>query len=341
MYSVSNLSNSSSLLQNVYTKPANSGSFKEYSEALAENIYAPTAGSRYSAQFGNIIPENFYDVLADQAPSIPSKDDFKDMYVRASANRLRTSTSDEALLISGQKSYMDLCYTYSSKKDRAIRSQNCICVPIGAGGFPQFMENIRQDLAEGLTLTDALQNRIDEYKEKNNTQGIANSNADLFYIDPESGEVAAVYQKARVTGTNDHDTHFTDEDAALELADDLATFLRYAAFGSDEDDQEKVEQLMSFLSRKQAYANYDRFIFDEDEDISVDNAGMARQIIAALTAAGVLKDEEEDEEEEAVDGLMEAIRVHQEELRENKIDIEESEKAIAEIREMLDSRVMR
>ena len=263
------------------------------------------------------------------------------MYVRASANKLRTSASDEALLRSGQISYLDFSYSHSSKKDRAAQARNCILVPIGAGEFPQFMEKVRQDLAEGLTLTDSLQNRIDEYKEKNNTQGIANSNADLFYIDTESGDVVAVYQKARVTDTNDHDAHFTDEDAGLELADDLATFLRYAAFGSEDDDPEKVEQLMSFLSRKQAYANYDRFIFDEDEDISVDNAGMARQIMAALTAAGVLKDEEEDEEEEAVDGLMEAIRVHQEELRENKIDIEESEKAIAEIREMLDSRVMR
>lgn len=56
-----------------------------------------------------------------------------------------------------------------------------------------------------------------------------------------------------------------------------------------------------------------------------------------LIAAGVLKGEDEEEEqEEAVDELMEAIRIHQEELRENKINAEGSEKTITEIQEIIE-----
>ncbi len=62
-----------------------------------------------------------------------------------------------------------------------------------------------------------------------------------------------------------------------------------------------------------------------------------------MIAAGVLKGDDEDdkdEKEEAVDGLMEAIRIHQEELRENKIDAEGSEKTIAEIQEIKDKKLI-
>lgn len=58
-----------------------------------------------------------------------------------------------------------------------------------------------------------------------------------------------------------------------------------------------------------------------------------------MIAAGVLKEDNEGEEKEnekAVDGLMEVIRIHQEELRESKIDLEESKKTIAEIQEIID-----
>ena len=57
-----------------------------------------------------------------------------------------------------------------------------------------------------------------------------------------------------------------------------------------------------------------------------------------MIAARVLKsdDEEEEEKEEAVDGLIESIRIHQEELRKSKTDMEGSEKIISEIQEIID-----
>lgn len=160
----------------------------------------------------------------------------------------------------------------------------------------------------------------------------------MFYVDPKNGDVVTVWPKSRVTLTADYNAFFTDEDAGLELADDLATFLRYAAFGQEDDDPERVEQLMFYLKSKQAYANYDRYIFDLDGNESVDNTAMANQILARLIAAGLLKgDDDEEEEGEAVDGLIEAIRIHQEELRENKIDTEASERIIDEIQEIMNS----
>ena len=61
-----------------------------------------------------------------------------------------------------------------------------------------------------------------------------------------------------------------------------------------------------------------------------------------MIAARVLKSDDEEEEEkeeekeEAVDGLIESIRSHQEELRKNKTDMEGSEKIISEIQEIID-----
>lgn len=63
---------------------------------------------------------------------------------------------------------------------------------------------------------------------------------------------------------------------------------------------------------------------------------MANLIIANLTAAGVLKGE--DEEEEVIDTLMEAVKIHQEALREEMIDREKSELIIAELQEILYSK---
>lgn len=339
MYTATNVMDSSSRIQNPYAPSVAASSIsKRFSDSIAEAIYAPLAGSQSESQYG-VTPENFYDAIADLAVSPRAENKFLDMYVSSSANLYRLSESDKALIRSDPERFtMDVSYRHGRKQIRAEKKVDGILVPIGAGEFPQFMEEIRQDLANGLSLTDALQNRIDAYKKTYHMEGISNDNADLFYIDPKNGDVVTVCQKGRVTLMKDYNTNFTDEAAGLELADDLATFLRYAAFGQEEDDPERVEQLMSYLKSKQAYANYDRYIFDLDGNERVDNTKMANQILARLIAAGVLKgDDEEEEAGEAIDGLIEAIRVHQEELRENKIDAEGSARVIAEMREIMDS----
>lgn len=338
MYTATNLINSPSRIQNPYAPSVAASSIsKRFSDSVAEAIYTPLAGSQSESQYG-VTPENFYDTLADLAVSPRAENKFLDMYVSSSAHLCCFSDSDRALLRSNpEEVILDVSYRHSLKKSQVEKKVDGILVPIGAGEFPRFMEEIRQDLANGLSLTDALQNRIDAYKKTYHMEGISNDNADLFYIDPKNGDVVTVWQKGRVTYTKDYNTNFTDEDAGLELADDLATFLRYAAFGQEEDDPERVEQLMSYLQSKQAYANYDRYIFDLDGNESVDNTAMANQILARLIAAGVLKGDDDEEEGEAIDGLIEAIRIHQEELRENKIDAEASERIIAEIQEIMDS----
>lgn len=339
MYTATNVINSPSRIQNPYASSVAASSIsKSFSDNIAEKIYTPTAVSQSESQNG-VTPENFYDTLADLAVSPRVENKFLDMYVSSSAHLCCYSYSERALIRSDPERFtMDVSYRNGLKKIRAEKKVDGILVPIGAGEFPRFMEEIRLDLANGLSLTDALQNRIDAYKKTYHMEGISNDNADLFYIDPKNGDVVTVCQKGRVTLTADYNTEFTDEAAGLELADDLATFLRYAAFGQQEDDPERVEQLMSYLQSKQAYANYDRYIFDLDGNESVDNTAMANQILAMLIAAGVLKgDDDEEEEGEAIDGLIEAIRIHQEELRENKIDTEASERIIAEIQEIMDS----
>lgn len=212
----------------------------------------------------------------------------------------------------------------------AAKNEGCILVPIGSGGLPQFMDEIMQGLSEGMSLIDAINNKIEELKNNN----ISFDGKDFFFINPANGEVVGCDAKGR--GFFEYDERFADYDAALELADDLATFFRYVAFPQESDDPEKVSSLISYIKDKQAFANYDRYICDYDLSEWIDNDAMANLIIANLTAAGVLKGEDdEEEEEEAVDALMEAVKEHQETLREEMIDREKSELAMEEMKEIL------
>ncbi len=164
-------------------------------------------------------------------------------------------------------------------------------------------------------------------------EGHTNSFADWFAIKTSTGEVISANPISRTCHGDSLDKETSDIEAVMELADDLATFLRYAVFSQETDDYKRVDELLSFIKNKQAYANYDRFIAN-DSDVTADNT-----IIENLIAAKVLKNDDEDEEEEeeeATDGLIESIRIHQEELRGNKIDMEGSEKIISEIQEIID-----
>lgn len=209
----------------------------------------------------------------------------------------------------------------------------CIIVPLGAGELPEFIDYVLDSLKNGISFEQTLQNHLDK-QPLINGELLAQRNNDWFLVNPSNGDVMCALKGGRVqTGSVAMD-EVIDREAVYELADDLNTFLRYAAFPQDNDDSEKVKDLISYIKNKQAYANFDRFLADGKK-------GITDAILETLIAAGVLKgdDEEEEQEGEAVDELMEAIRIHQEELRENKIDAEGSERAIAEIREIIGSEI--
>lgn len=176
MYTATNVMNSSSRIQNPYASSvAVSSISKSFSDSIAEAVYAPLAGSQSESQ-NSVTPDNFYDVLADLTVLPREENKFVDMYVRSSANLCRLSDSDRALLRSDPEKFrMDVSYRHSLKKSQAEQKRDCICVPIGAGEFPQFMKEIRQNLANGLSLTDALKNRADAYHENYHTEGISNA----------------------------------------------------------------------------------------------------------------------------------------------------------------------
>ena len=337
MYNVSAVS-----LQSIY---APSATTKKASNAAIDVVFAPSAAEKYAeADSSAVTAENLYDILAERAKTSADKlaeYDFSDMYVKSSAHQYQLTESQRNMIRqNGHELHVNKVSQLLVTGHEVAKAAGCICVPIGAGELPQFMDDIMQALSDGVSLTEALQNKVEDFKKAQNTPGISNSKADLLYINPANGEVVHVWGKKRVLGNNDFDGRFTDDDAALELADDIATFLRYVAFPQEDDDPEEVASLISYIKDKQAYANYDRYIFDNDLDESVDNDAMANLIIANLTAAGVLKGEDDEkEDEEAIDALMEAIKEHQETLREDMIDREKSELVIEEIKEILYSRV--
>ena len=346
MYNVSSVS-----LQNIYAPSAAAkASSKKDDSAAIDTVFAPSATEKNAeADNSTVTADNLYDILAERAKTSAGKlaeYDFSDMYVRSTAHQFQLTESQRNAIRQAERSgveyggfytYTDIRMQLSTREEKATIEAGCITVPIGAGELPQLMDDIMQGLSDGLSLVEILQNKQEEYKMKYHTPGYSSSNADLLSVNPANGDIVAVTSRGRVF--DKYDERFTDEDAALELADDFATFLRYVAFAQEDDDPERVASLISYVKDKQAYANYDRYIFDLDMDESVDNNAMANLIIANLTAAGVLKSEDdEEEEEEAIDALMEAVKEHQETLREDMIDREKSELAIEEINEILAER---
>ena len=315
-------------------------------------IYAPPGNTTHnrnmetnqsSASFQSEI--NFFEKNSNTVISHSAKDDFysdpgtkaavseeyimrqkkklADMYVTSAAHKYFYDNKFKNVSESGLSSMI--------RKSLGIAiKENCMPVPIEAGELPQFMDTVQSALKNGSSLADILKQKYDEHISKYGAEGHLNSFADWFAIDPSTGEVMGAIPISRTYHGDSYDEQLSDIEAVMELSDDLASFLKYALSSENSEDSEKVGELFFFIKNKQAYANYDRFLAEGEE-------AAADAVLQRLIDAGVLKEDDE-EEEEAVDGLMEAIRVHQEELRENKINIEESEKAIAEIREMIDSR---
>lgn len=300
------------------------GAKGDFGRIYAENIsglYTPLA-----EEIGNSVnPDNFYGeiekmAVASAEKAAEEKEKFADMYVTSAAHRYfsenRTSSSLELLNLRAEIAGI-------------AHKENCMLIPIEAGELPQFMEEVQVSLEQGKSLADIFKQKYDEHISKYGKEGHTNSFADWFAINTSTGEVMSADPVSRTYSGDSFGEELADVEAVMELADDLKTFLKYAAFSEDMKNSEKVHELISFIKNKQAYANYDRFL---GGDSGKDAAG---GILEALISAGVLKYDEESEKKEAVDGLMEAIRVHEEELREKRIDSEESKRAVREIWEIV------
>ena len=128
-------------------------------------------------------------------------------------------------------------------------------VPV-TGDLKELMESIEKALADGETLQNALQNRIDKYVKEGKVYGSCQT--DLLLIDPDTGEVIDSLPKSRcIVFKNLQDL---DRSTVKSQADDLATFLRYTAFKKETDDPEKVEALIAELKAKQSDYDTSRFL---------------------------------------------------------------------------------
>ena len=302
------------------------------SEADFKNIYTQSAvgtvSESSSKSTNRLENEAFYSELAAKAVSskeyiAEQKERFSDMYLTSVAHEYFSANKSKIISDTSDFGLGNVLVELV----RTANKEGCIAVPMEAGELPQFMDTIQNSLSNGMSLEDILKQKVGDYIQKHGTASVyGNDYADILCINPSTGEVMAAMPISRTYSGDSLDEQMSDVEAVMELADDLTTFLRYALISQDEDDSEKIDELFSFLKNKQAYADYNRFFADSD-------SGAADEIIERLIAAGVL---DSDDEEEAIDGLMEAIRIHQEELKDNKIDLEESKKAISEIKEIID-----
>ena len=184
--------------------------------------------------------EGFSAAIAEQ---FETDFDFSDMYVRTYQHSLEDEKKD----------------FYATSRPWA--NQKYMQVPV-AGDLTELMDSIEKGIADGKSLRDILQNRIDRYAEECGEEGVVavgSDTADLILIDPDTGKVIDSHPKGRciVFSKKIQDMDYA---TAKSEADDLATFLRYAVFKKETDDPEKVSALISELKEKQSDYDTTRFL---------------------------------------------------------------------------------
>lgn len=206
-----------------------------------ERLYSGKSSSVPYKNDGDFAP-----LISESQKSLESSEknfDFSDMYVRTYQHSLAETAKDH----------------YATM--RPWMNTNYLQVPV-AGDLDELMESIEKGIADGKSLKDILQDRIDRYAKECGEEGVVavgSDTADIILIDPDTGKVIDSHPKGRciVFSKKIQDM---DYDTAKAQADDLATFLRYAVFKKETDDSEKVSALISELKEKQSDYDTSRFL---------------------------------------------------------------------------------
>ena len=168
MYNVSAVS-----LQNIYVPSAAAKvSSKKDDSAAIDTAYAPSAAEKYEQTSGSgVTADNLYDILAERAKTSAeqlAEYDFSDMYVKSAAHQFQlTESQRNAIRRNGFETFHSITMLVKRESLDAAKDEGCILVPIGPGELPQFMDEIMQALSDWMSLTDALNNKIEELKDNN------------------------------------------------------------------------------------------------------------------------------------------------------------------------------
>lgn len=124
-------------------------------------------------------------------------------------------------------------------------------VPLSEGGLPEFIDTLRASLDEGASLQSVLEKQILRYSKMDG--GVlcppCAQDHDMFYIDPFTGDVGYAIAKSRVMYPFE-EQQMLDRLTSYQLADDIATVLRYSYFRRETDDGINIERLMYGISER-------------------------------------------------------------------------------------------
>lgn len=184
--------------------------------------------------------ETFLSLISKSQQSTETDYDFSDMYVRTYQHSAEDAVKD------------------ISAVSKPWKNTDYMQVP-ATGDLTELMDSIEEGIADGKSLRDILQDRIDRYAKECGEAGavaVGSVDADLILVDPETGKVIDSMPKGRVIILSDEMDYYT----VKSQADDLATFLRYTVFKKETDDPEKVSALISELKEKQSDYDTSRFL---------------------------------------------------------------------------------
>jgi len=142
------------------------------------------------------------------------------------------------------------------------KEKGTVQLPIGKNELVSFMEEVENGLANGESFSDIMQKRIDAkvqefYPNDSGITGIGSNLADIFFIDPNTGEIKYADSKGR--NYIENNTGEADDDAAWDLAYDLQQFINATVFKPDDMSADEADKIVAEVKARQANKDTGRF----------------------------------------------------------------------------------
>ena len=195
--------------------------------------------------------------------------DLKGMYVHVTAHKFHLSRATRQAM--GADEFWDLQEElwHQGDKFEFYHDDKHVNVPIGCNELPDLLDRLQKACNDGISLKDALLEQSRKYTYDHVGKFVDIDICDSFWVDTETGDIDFVTEKQRrgeIYCGQSPAEYDLDMTAALAIADDFATFMRYTFFRKESDDPAAVNALLEEI--KGMRYNTARYIPLNDAEIA-------------------------------------------------------------------------
>lgn len=297
-------------------------------EKLAESgrfVYSPKAGQGTKST-GEAGAPSFDSVLGAVLSSVNSPEPTPEPVLNTSLRWCKTLTQQNKEV---QASW-DNAAEIMGKQSHALRERvkGTVDVPIGRDELTQFMAAVEEGMANGLTFAEIAAAQMKKHAEQDRQPGLAgvsSANADIFCINPDTGEVKHCFAKTRLSSNSIAEPQ-QDEDAAWDLAYDMQMFLQNSFFRSEHISAEEAEAIIADITARQSEKDFTRYdkprLFSDGSHSFYYPTAEDERYLEALAAKEAAKQAEDSEtaEEEPIDFFLQSIKEMQRARYEERVE---------------------